>query len=124
MVDKATRLAYFTIIQGKNQHQTRKDLEKTFARYSISFKAILVDNGKEFKGIQKPENDYYKAKTENEGQQYQLKLLLEEMQNKHCYTEVRRPQTKDKVEKILPKLFQNGVLTQSFSLGLLRNYKN
>ncbi len=100
LVDDCTRIAYFTIIQGKNQHQTRAGLERIFARNSIYFKEILSDNGKEFKGVQKQENGYFKPRTEQEGQQHQVEILLQKMGIKHRYTRVRRPQTNGKVERL------------------------
>ena len=79
LVDDCTRMSYFEIIQGKNQHQVKRGLERIFARCPISFSAILSDNGKEFKGSQKQENGYYKAKTEEEGQQHVVEILLKNM---------------------------------------------
>ena len=100
LVDDCTLTAYLTIIQSKNQYQTIKGLERISARCPISFKAILSDNGKEFKGKQKQVDGYYKPKTEAEGQQHQVELLLEKMNIKHRYTKVRRPQTNGKVERL------------------------
>jgi len=73
LIDDTTRQANFEIIQGKNQHQVRTGLIKIFRRSQIEYKAILSDNGKEFKGSQKHQkqiNGYYKAKTKPEGQQH------------------------------------------------------
>jgi transposase InsO family protein len=100
LVDDCTRIAYFTIIQGKNQYQVKTGLERIFSRTTISFKAILSDNGKEFKGSQKQVNGYYKAKTRPEGQNHVVELLLQNMRIKHRYTKVRRPQTNGKVERL------------------------
>lgn len=107
LIDDTTRQANFEIIQGKNQHQVRTGLIKIFRRSQIEYKAILKailsDNGKEFKGSQKHQkqiNGYYKAKTKPEGQQHAVALLLEEMNIKHRYTQVRRPQTNGKVERL------------------------
>ncbi len=100
LVDDCTRIAYFSIIQGKNQHQTRAGLERIFARNSIHFKAIISDNGKEFKGVQKQIDGYFKPKTKEEGQQHAVELLLQKMGIKHRYTRVRRPQTNGKVERL------------------------
>jgi transposase InsO family protein len=108
LVDDCTRTAYFIIIQGKNQHQTRAGLEKIFARCPISSKAILSDNGKEFKGVQKHENGHYKPKAKLEGQKHQVEILLEKMDIKHRYTKVRRPQTNGKVERL------NRTISQEF----------
>jgi len=100
LIDDTTRQANFEIIQGKNQHQVRTGLIRIFRRSQIEYKAILSDNGKEFKGSQKQINAYYKAKTKPEGQQHAVALLLEEMNIKHRYTQVRRPQTNGKVERL------------------------
>ena len=54
----------------------RTGLIRIFRRSQIEYKAILSDNGKEFKGSQKHQkhqkqiNGYYKAKTKPEGQQH------------------------------------------------------
>jgi len=100
LVDDCTRVAYFTIIQGKNQYQVKIGLERIFARNTIYFKAILSDNGKEFKGSQKHLNGYYKAKTTHEGQHHVVEIMLQNMGIKHYYTKVRRPQTNGKVERL------------------------
>jgi IS30 family transposase len=103
LIDDTTRQANFEIIQGKNQHQVRTGLIRIFRRSQIEYKAILSDNGKEFKGSQKHQkqiNGYYKAKTKPEGQQHAVELLLEETNIKHRYTQVRRPQTNGKVERL------------------------
>ena len=93
LIDDTTRQANFEIIQGKNQHQVRTGLIKIFRRSQIEYKAILKailsDNGKEFKGSQKQINGYYKAKTKPEDQQHAVELFLEEMNIKHHYTQVR-----------------------------------
>jgi len=46
LVDDCTRIAYFTIIQGKNQHQTKAGLERIFARCPISFGSRLDNKTK------------------------------------------------------------------------------
>ena len=67
----------------------RTGLIRIFRRSQIEYKAILSDNGKEFKGSQKQINGYYKAKTKPEDQQHAVELFLEEMNIKHHYTQVR-----------------------------------
>lgn len=112
LVDDSTRQANFEIIQGKNQHQVKQGLTRIFARSSIEYQAILSDNGKEFKGVQKQENGYYKPKNKQEGQQHAVELLLEEMNIKHRYTQVRRPQTNGKVERL------NRTISEEFLTGV------
>ena len=102
LVDDCTRISYFTIIQGKSQYQVEAGLKRIFTRCSISFKAILSDNGKEFKGSQVFDKTVgkYKVKTRKEGQGHAVELLLQQMNIKHRYTRVRRPQTNGKVERL------------------------
>ena len=113
LVDDSTRTAYFTIIQGKNQHQVAKALKELLVRCPIQFKAILSDNGKEFKGVQQfnSQTGKYKVKTESQGQTHAVELLLQEKQIRHRYTRVRRPQTNGKVER-LNKTISNEFLTK------------
>ena len=113
LVDDSTRTAYFTIIQGKNQYQVARALEELLVRCPIHFKAILSDNGKEFKGVQQfnPETGKYKPKIKSQGQTHAVELLLEEKQVKHRYTRVRRPQTNGKVER-LNRTISNEFLTK------------
>ena len=100
LVDDSTRQACFEVIQGKNQYQVRQGLLRIFHRSQIEYQAILSDNGKEFKGRQLEVDGRYKAKTEAQGQQHAVELLLETMSIKHRYTQVRRPQTNGKVERL------------------------
>jgi transposase InsO family protein len=120
LVDDATRQAHFELIQGKNQHQVKAGLERIFARSSIEYKAILSDNGKEFKGKQKQENGFYKPKTEVEGQQHVVELLLQERNIKHRYTRVRRPQTNGKVERLNRTIAQEFLTKMKFENRLHR----
>jgi transposase InsO family protein len=105
LVDDCTRIAYFTVIAGKNQHQTKVGLQRILARCSISFSAILSDNGKEFKGLK---------------HQHQVELLLEEKGIKHRYTKVRRPQTNGKVERLNRTVSEEFLTKVSFENRLHR----
>jgi|LakMenE01Jun11ns_1017448.scaffolds.fasta_scaffold9749516_1 transposase InsO family protein len=117
LVDDATRTAYFTVILGKNQYQVKNGLEKIFNRCSISFSAILSDNGREFKGLK---------------HQHQVELLLDKMAIKHRYTKVRRPQTNGKVERLnrtvseefLTKIYFENRLHREAELRLYEYYYN
>lgn len=113
LVDDCTRTSYFTIIRGKNQYQTANGLKSLLDRSTIKFTAILSDNGKEFKGVQKlnQASGKYKPKTELEGQKHALEILLQNQGIKHRYTQVRRPQTNGKVER-LNRTISNEFLTQ------------
>lgn len=110
LVDDCTRVSYFTIIGGKNQYQVEAGLRQLLVRCPIKFKAILSDNGKEFKGVQylakdtgketTKETAKYRPKSKQYGQTHAVELLLQELGIKHRYTRVRRPQTNGKVERL------------------------
>jgi hypothetical protein len=117
VVDDCTRKSYFEVILGKNQHSVSKGLNKILSRSSITFKSILSDNGKEFKG------KYH---------QHQTELLLQKNNIKHYYTKVRRPQTNGKVERLnrtiseelLTKIHFDSIIHREAELRLYEYYYN
>ncbi len=134
IVDDCTRTAHFEIIQGKNQYQVKNGLERIFSRSLICFKAMLLDNGKEFKGRQifNSTTGKYRPKIESEGQHHQVELFLEKRSIKHRYTKVRRPQTNNKVERLnrtiseefLTKVIFENRLYRETELRLYEHYYN
>lgn len=117
-VDDCSRLAYFEIINGKNQYQVESALKRIFDRLpTTNIKSILSDNGKEFKGIK---------------HQHTVEKLLESMSIKHRYTRVRRPQTNGKSERLnrtvnqefLTKIQFNSRLERELQLRYYEHYYN
>ena len=98
-----TRQQIFNSYQEKGLiYNSKGKIIKSKRKSKIEFKRILSDNGKEFKGSQRQveTTGRYRPKTGLEGQHHQVELLLEEMGIKHSYTQVRRPQTNGKVERL------------------------
>ena len=112
-IDDCSRLAYFEVIDGKNQWQVAAGLQRIFDRLpTTNIVSVLSDNGKEFKGNRwdicgsKQEQENAKNKT-----QHAVEKLLTNMGIKHYYTKVRRPQTNGKSER-LNRTVNEELLTQ------------